>query len=208
MADGPSSVWMRTRLPQFPAGMLAGMTSLAFTAHSVPVLPPSFNANFYIAAATVIPVLFLAIAVQGRSYENLMKAFSDAFRRWMVPGKWVRSLPAAVIALAASVAASAMLYSAVAEILAIYALYQQQARSATAQTVLLAVTFMVIMTAAAPALAFYRVVIVPLARGSKWVFTGQGSTEAGPEVAKAQEAGAESPLPNEAAEIGEMDLEG
>ena len=54
-----------------------------------------------------------------------MTAFSDAFRRWMVPGQWVRSLPTAVIALTASVAASAMLYSAVAEILAIYALYQQ-----------------------------------------------------------------------------------
>ena len=58
-----------------------------------------------------------------------------------------------------------MLYGAVAEILAIYALYQQQAKSATAQNVFLAVTFMVIM-AAAPALAFYRAMIVPLAHGS------------------------------------------
>jgi hypothetical protein len=39
------------------------------------------------------------------------------------------------------------------------------------------VTFMVIMTAAGPALAFYRVVIVPIALGSKWIFTGQGALD-------------------------------
>ena len=208
-AGPPCDGWTRTATFTVPAGMLAVMTSLASAARSVPALSPSFNANFYIAAATVIPVLFVAVAVQGRAYGSLMTAFSDAFRRWMVPGQWARSLPAAVIAVTASAAAIAMLYSAVAEVLAIYALYQQQARSATAQNVFLAVTFMVIMTAAAPGLAFYRVVIVPLAHGSKWIFTGQGDTKAEPEAAaKAQETDAESPPPDEETEMGEMGLEG
>jgi hypothetical protein len=183
------------------------MISLAFAARSVAALSPSFNANFYIVAATVIPVLFLAIAVQGRPYESLMTAFSHAFRRWMVPGRWIRSVPAAVIGVTAAVAAGGMLYSAVAEVLAVYALYQQQARSATAQNVLLAVTFMVIMTAAAPGLAFYRVVVVPLARGSKWIFSVQGDAEAAPRAAKAQGADAESTPPDEEAEMGNMGLE-
>ena len=49
----------RTATSTVLAGMLGGMTSLAFAVRSVPALSPSFNANFYIAAAIVIPVLFL-----------------------------------------------------------------------------------------------------------------------------------------------------
>jgi hypothetical protein len=45
-------------------------------AHSHAAAP--FNANFYIAAATVIPVLFVAIAVQGTLYEALLKTTSLA----------------------------------------------------------------------------------------------------------------------------------
>jgi hypothetical protein len=70
-------------------------TMPAALAHAPAAVP--FNANFYITAATVIPVLFLAIAVQGRTYENLLKAFSDAFRRWMTPGQWLRTFPAGAI---------------------------------------------------------------------------------------------------------------
>ena len=45
--------------------MLAAMTSLMAIAGSGPAAAPAFNADFYVAAATVIPVLYLAIAVQG-----------------------------------------------------------------------------------------------------------------------------------------------
>lgn len=34
---------------------------------------PAFNGLYFATAATVIPVLFLVIAVQGRLYEDLMK---------------------------------------------------------------------------------------------------------------------------------------
>lgn len=34
----------------------------------------------------MIPVLFLALAVQGRTYENLVKTFRDAHQRWITPG--------------------------------------------------------------------------------------------------------------------------
>ncbi len=48
------------------------MTGLATLAHTVSA-PPPFNGLFYATAATIIPVLFLAIAVQGRGYESLLK---------------------------------------------------------------------------------------------------------------------------------------
>lgn len=55
------------------------MTTLALLAHHAAA--PAFNTAFYATAATVIPVLFLAIAVQGRGYDALVKAFGAAFRR-------------------------------------------------------------------------------------------------------------------------------
>jgi hypothetical protein len=50
------------------------MTSLTALTHAAAPAAPAFNGLFYATAATIIPVLFLAIAVQGRGYENLMKA--------------------------------------------------------------------------------------------------------------------------------------
>jgi hypothetical protein len=41
----------------------------------------SFNSNFYVTVATVIPVLFLVLAVQAPVYVNLLKASRDARRR-------------------------------------------------------------------------------------------------------------------------------
>ena len=185
--------------------MLTGMI-LASLAHGVTTPAPAFNATFYSTVATVIPVLFLAIAVQGRAYEDLLKAFTGAYRRWMTPGQWLRTLPAGVKAGIASLAALAMLFGALSEVTAVYALYQQQARSSTAQFVLFAVTFMVIMTAAGPALAYGRAVLTPLARDNKWVFSRHRDTDAEPEAAKAYET-VESPQPREKSEPGETGTE-
>lgn len=170
--------------------MLTGMSPIAAVAAHTAI--PALNTAFYATAATVIPVLFLALAVQGGTYENLMKAFSEAFRRWMVPGRWLRTLPAMALCVAAAGAAIILLDGAVAEVQAIYALYQQQARTSVAQNVLLAITFLVITTAAGPLLAFYRAVIVPLARANKWIFTGQ-PTLVQPEATNMREAVRESP---------------
>jgi hypothetical protein len=41
---------------------------------------PAFDADFYTVAATVIPVLFLAIAIQGRIFENLLTGSNDVVK--------------------------------------------------------------------------------------------------------------------------------
>ena len=47
------------------------MTSFAALTHAAAsAAPPPFNSNFYITAATVIPTLFVALAVQGNGYEK------------------------------------------------------------------------------------------------------------------------------------------
>ncbi len=53
---------------------------------------PAFNTAFYSVTATVIPVLFLAIAVQGRLYEDLVKAGVEAYKRNNPPARLLPSL--------------------------------------------------------------------------------------------------------------------
>jgi hypothetical protein len=50
------------------------MTSLALTHASA---NPPFDATYYATIATIIPVLFLAIAVQGRLYPHLLKTLTS-----------------------------------------------------------------------------------------------------------------------------------
>jgi hypothetical protein len=49
--------------------MLAAMSSLTL-AHTA---APAFNGLYYATVATIIPVLFLALAIQGNDYEELVK---------------------------------------------------------------------------------------------------------------------------------------
>jgi hypothetical protein len=181
------------------------MVSIALLEHTA-TAPPPFNGLFYATAATIIPVLFLAIAVQGRTYENLIKTFSDAFRDWTTPSRWIPRLPAGAIAFTASMAGLMLLYSAGSEIAAIYALYHQQATRSTAQFILIAATFMIIMTAAGPTLTYWRAVILPMARGSKWIITGRSSPYAKPEAPGADQAApAPHPQSNPEPEPGKTD---
>src|SRR5580704_14204541 len=59
------------------AAMLAGMSSLALLARHH-AAPPAFNGLFYGTAATLIPVFFLALAVQGGLYETLLRGADKA----------------------------------------------------------------------------------------------------------------------------------
>jgi hypothetical protein len=34
----------------------------------------TFNANFYVVAATIIPVFYLALTIQGRTFELLLQS--------------------------------------------------------------------------------------------------------------------------------------
>jgi hypothetical protein len=54
--------------------VLAAMSSLATLGHAAAPAPPAFNGLFYATAATIIPVLFLALAVQGTAYQGASSA--------------------------------------------------------------------------------------------------------------------------------------
>jgi len=57
--------------------MLASMQSIALARAAA----PPFNGLFYATMATVIPVLFVAAAVQGRTYQEMLK---ESSRRYAV----------------------------------------------------------------------------------------------------------------------------
>ncbi len=57
------------------------MTSLASLARAAAAPPSAFNGLFYATVATIIPVLFLAIAVQGQFLEELLALYIASTRR-------------------------------------------------------------------------------------------------------------------------------
>jgi len=113
--------------------MLAAMTSLALLAHTAHTAAPGFNTAFYATTATVIPVLFLAIAVQGRTYEDLLKAAGDTYERGLrrqhlrQPHRASARPPVPLLATWAllSTALIIMCFAVLAEITALICLYQQ-----------------------------------------------------------------------------------
>jgi hypothetical protein len=52
--------------------------SLAFLADGAHAATPAFNGLFYATVATIIPVLYLAVAIQGTAYQNLLRSALDA----------------------------------------------------------------------------------------------------------------------------------
>ena len=125
-----------------------------------------FNSTFYATAATIIPVLFVALAVQGRAYEALLRAGQFAIKarlgirpiriRPSTPGSQIRGLATASIAIGLLLVIAFAIVAAggYGELLAVYALYQGQDQATTRRAVLLATMFLIILVAAGPPLTY------------------------------------------------------
>ena len=141
--------------------MLAAMSSLASLTHAAAPARPAFNGLFYATVATIIPVLFLAIAVQGRAYEGLMRAIGAiAVRagRTGRPGR--RQFAAYMITMALlPIPALILIYGAAGEIVAILALLDQWTGQVPQGFVGSAAVFLTLTTAAGPAAAFWKSMI-------------------------------------------------
>jgi len=134
------------------------MTSLALANTTHPVAP--FNGLFYATCATIIPVLFLALAVQGNVYEELLKApaktllgmTDDLLRYARAPS--VRNLgPLLTAALLNSplmlLAVGIVTFGVIGEAKSLLALYSKQAVGGPAE-VLVAALFLAAAAAAGP----------------------------------------------------------
>lgn len=117
----------------------------------------TFNGDFFTAVATLIPVLFLALAVQRDTFVYVLRGY----QRFLHPpvGQQRPSPLAKTPFIAALVVlplclAGAVIAGAWGEPLAIYALYQRQAQYATQLTVLISAVFLAIGTTAAASMTF------------------------------------------------------
>jgi hypothetical protein len=132
------------------------MTSIALLDHAVAARPdPPFNSNLYFAAATVIPVLFLAIAVQGRTYETMVNnsiRAAAAARIAKLSRPWRKRILTEIRSLAYGVGPGLILvYGAVGEVTAILILQNQADVGPSQGIVTFAVVVLTIVAAARPA---------------------------------------------------------
>jgi hypothetical protein len=157
------------------------MTSLTVLALPASHAVPSFNGLFYATAATIIPLLFVAIAIEGHFIQDLLRAFSWAtgaavsvllvlaVRGIFKPKSRLTNNRAfaktqiyAVTLVAFSpafLAVSIVGYAAASEIIAILALYWQNAATWMATFVLAGTIFLIVTVGAGPAVAIIRFLI-------------------------------------------------
>jgi hypothetical protein len=137
------------------------MSSLAKLAHAAVPAPPAFNGLFYATAATIIPVLFLALAVQGPAYQRVFRAGMVTFAGVTADGRrrtvLARTVNFVAAYLLATLISATLFAGAAGELIAIYALYQQHDQATTRQKVLLSAMFLVIATTAVPLILGYTI---------------------------------------------------
>ena len=105
-----------------------------------------FNADFYITCATVIPVLFLGLVVQGGTYEDMLRAALEAAHRQ--PG---RIREAAAPQLLPTVAYLSLMAGLLGEVFALLALFHQSDTSTDRAVILGLTTFLLVVVASGPA---------------------------------------------------------
>lgn len=122
----------------------------------------TFNANFYIVTATINPIFFLALTLQGTFYGGIIGRINDTVRgtiKAREAGRGVSGKEAggAYIALGLTQVAMATLVAGVGgEITALAVLYHQQAGSSTQAFVFWSTVGMISLTAVTPGWAVLR----------------------------------------------------
>jgi hypothetical protein len=107
--------------------MLAGMSNLAELANTGHAKAPEFNAIFYATVATIIPVLFVAAALQEDMYAKLIEISRAANRRFRASKVLLETLSAYIIFLVTFfVPLIIIFFGVVSEIMALVELYLQR----------------------------------------------------------------------------------
>jgi len=122
----------------------------------------TFNADFYVTAATVIPILYLALTLQGRTYEDIVNAVFGKIRRNYIAQAGVRSYIWLILAVILSLAAVAIVvFGITGEWEAILALYNHYSTPGGASWVLFASIILMIAVGIGPIIRFWRPIVSP-----------------------------------------------
>ncbi len=117
--------------------------TLAIAAHAATPKPVAFNSIFYTAVAGIIPVLFVALTVEGGTYKDLIKSITDATKPLAII--WREVIAGLILA--------AGLYG---ELAALAALQAGRAGGWEIFPVRLSLIILVFAAGAGPAVAFFR----------------------------------------------------
>ena len=124
--------------------MLTVMTGLALLAHSATAADPGFNYTFYATVATIIPVFFIAIAIEKTIYQGLVDTMArvyDQSRAAIDAGDFSRrQMKNMMMGTALQIITTVILFAGiVGETISIFALYQQQISPGSRTAVLVTV---------------------------------------------------------------------
>lgn len=108
----------------------------------------TFNANFYVTAATIIPVLYLALTLQGNTYRDLMTRWRKINRE--SSSKFLPQARATIVGIAAVIGAGVILQGALGEFAALRALLNDKAVANTQSIVFDACVALLIMVTIGP----------------------------------------------------------
>ena len=117
----------------------------------------TFNADFYVVAATIIPVLYLALTLQGQTFEQILSLYQAAWKS-NPPRGWRRWQTASLVAVLPLGGMAILATGVVGELQAIGALYQRQADSDTEGFVLITLFVLLTSVLIAPGARFYQVI--------------------------------------------------
>jgi len=139
-----------------------------------------FDASYYETAATVIPVFFLALTLQGRTYEDLMTRWRSSATQ--TPTELWPQIRFMLSAFVAIIVALAVFFGIYGEYLALRAVYTGKATSAIRQSVFVASIGLLAVVAAAPLYSFLTAYFGTLAANFREAIRKRRRYKDGPET--------------------------
>jgi hypothetical protein len=144
--------------------MLAGMSNLMALAHAGDATAPQFNAIFYATVATIIPVLFVAAALQADMYAKLIETSRAAYGRFKASNVMRQETSAYITWFVTTLIPAVILaYGVLGEIQALVNLYLQRTIGLTGPVLngrlgpLVAAGSLTVAVAIGPAAKFYQI---------------------------------------------------
>ena len=111
----------------------------------------SFNSDFYVTAATIIPVLYLALTLQGSTLEQLFKIWKENLVPFSVDRMSLKErLREIVFTSVAICGAGGMFIGIVGEFIAVQAIYNKTAGPAAGKYVFFSISFLLALVLAGP----------------------------------------------------------